>query len=213
LTESQIIGTYYIRNEFRPSPRWNVYSSLEWNDQETSLGSSILETGYWRLSEKLEAKIGFQTRLNLQYRQYFQDLDYDRITRYYETSTWIEHRWTPAFQNTLYGLFRYTEEDEGSIHDVTHYWEGRYDIVLRKNKFWGVRRLELVHSLLGSSSSTEGYNPQKYFLISSSSSLDLYPLHSTILRLQFVAARYLDELVSEDDYTSISFNMRLSLQF
>lgn len=213
LSQSQIIRNYYIKNEFRPSSLWYLYSLIEWNNQETGLETSNLETNYWNWNEKLNIKIGFKTRLNLQYKQHYQDYGYDRITRYYEPSAWIEHRWTPDFQNTLYGLYRYTKEDEGNIQDITNNWEGRYDIIFRKTKYWGIRRFEITQSFSGSYYNTEGYNLKKYYQFSSSSALNLYPLHSTILRLQFDAVQYLDDLDADNDYMTLDFNLKFSLKF
>jgi hypothetical protein len=213
LQDTQINRSYYAKNEFRPHPNWFLHSMIEWNDQEIHIGSTQLESNYRRWSEKLVIKPGFKTRVNIQYRQYYQNLGYSRVDRYYEPSTWIEHRWTTDFQNTLNILYRYRQTRDNNIINLSHYWEARYDLIWRINEFIGIRRIEIRQSFAGSLFSDTGYNPLENYQMSSSSSLDLYPWHAMILRLRLDLNRYIDDFFMQNNYTRVMFNLKLSLRF
>jgi len=213
LTNSQLIRNYYIKNEFRPGVNYYLYSLFEWNNQENSYGGSALKTNYWQLNEKLEIKVGYKTRVNIQYKQYNQDQGYKRTNKYYEPSVWTEHRWNPNFQNVLYCLYRFTDSRNNNIASKKHKIEGRYDIIWRKKKFLKMRRIEIRQSILVGHTEITGYDPEKSYQFTSSSALDLYPLYSMIFRFQFNAGQYLN--VNDPDLSNfaIDFNMKLSLRF
>jgi hypothetical protein len=73
--------------------------------------------------------------------------------------------------------------------------------------------LQLRQTLSTSRTTTEGYNPEQSFTFGTNTSLDLYPLHSTVLRFRFDLARYLDRMVSGNDYTRMAVDLRLTLTF
>ncbi|MFC1800348.1 hypothetical protein ACFL2Z_05545, partial [Candidatus Eisenbacteria bacterium] len=213
MEDSRLSRRYYLRNEFRPSPRWYINSFIEWDRQETAESKSSGSSRFWRWSEKVDLKIGYRTHLNIGYQQQSEDLGYQRINRRYEPSAWIEYRLTSDLQNTLYGLYRRGDSEDGLIKDITDYWEARYDLVWRTMHLPVVRRMQLRQTLSASRTTTEGYNPEQSVMLSSNTSLDLYPLHSTVLRFRFDLARYLDQLVSGNDYTRMAFDLRLTLTF
>lgn len=213
LTNSQLIRNYYIKNEFRPGVNYYLYSLFEWNNQQNSYGGSELLTDYWQLNEKLEMKVGYKTRINVQYKQYNQNQGYERTNKYYEPSVWTEHRWNPSFQNVLYCLYRYTDARDKNIENQKHRIEGRYDIIWRKKKFLKMRRIEVMQSILVGHTEISGYDPEKSYQFTSSSSLDLYPLYSMILRFQFNAGQYLNVNDPDLNKFSIDFNIKLSLRF
>ncbi|MCD4683225.1 MAG: hypothetical protein K8R86_08085 [Bacteroidales bacterium] len=213
LSNSQLIRNYYIKNEFRPGVNYYLYSLFEWNNQENSYGGSALKTDYWQLNEKLEMKIGYKTRVNVQYKQYNQNQGYKRTTKYYEPSVWTEHRWNPNFQNVLYCLYRFTDSRDKNIESQKHRIEGRYDIIWRKKKFLKMRRIEIRQSILVGHTEISGYDPEKSYQLTSSSALDLYPLYSMIFRFQFNAGQYLNVNDPDLNNFSIDFNMKLSLRF
>ena len=72
LQDAQVVRNFFVRNEFRPGSRWHLFSLVEWNVLENEAGADFLKTSSWRWSEKLDAKLGFKTRLNFQYREYSQ---------------------------------------------------------------------------------------------------------------------------------------------
>ena len=213
LTDYQSIKNYYIKNEYRPGSRWFIYSLLEWNNQQTGMGLSTLNRKYWRLNEKVDIKLGFKTRLNLKYRHFDQDMGYERTIQYFEPSIWVEHRWTPDFQNILNLLYRQRSTGDGKILDKTFNWEARYDLIWRKYKLLGIRRIELRQSFSGNHRRTSGNNPAQNYQFGSSSSLDLYPLHSMIFRLRFDLNQYLDDLIPEYAYYNYAVNLKMSLRF
>jgi hypothetical protein len=213
LDNSLAITNWYVKNEFRPSSRWYLYSLLEWNDQETNAGLSSLVSRYRLWSERLDVKLGLNTRLNLLYKQYFEDQGYNRRDRYFEPSAWIEHRWTSDLQNTLNLLYRRDKSEDGKIEDTSDTWEARYDVIWRRNHFLGIRRLELRQSLSGNRSRTTGYDEQRTLHITATSSLDLYPVHSMVLRLQSDFSRHVDEIFPQNDYDTITLSLKASLRF
>jgi hypothetical protein len=158
-------------------------------------------------------KPGFKTRVTIQYRQYYQNLGYSRIERFYEPSTWIEHRWTSYFQNTINLLYRYRDNKDSNLTNYSSYWEARYDLIWRINDFIGIRRIEIRQSFSGSLFRDTGYNLFGNYQTSASSSLDLYPWHSMILRLRLDLNRYIDDYFMQNNYTRIMFNLKLSLRF
>jgi len=213
LTNSQLIRNYYLKNEFRPGLNYYLYSLFEWNNQDNQYSGSGLQSNYWQLNEKLEVKVGYETRVYVQYRQFNQDLGYKRINQYYEPSVWTEHRWTPNFQNILYALYRYTDSKDGNVGSQMRNVEGRYDIIWRQNEFIGIRRLELRQSLSASHTQISGNGDEENYRFTSGTALDIYPLHSMIFRFQFNASRYVNPMDSNLNNISIDFNTKLSLRF
>ncbi len=213
LEDAQRNWNYYIKNEIRPNSKCLILSLIEWNKRISKLSSSLLEDKFWRWSEKLDLKIGYKTRLNVQYRQYHNDWEYERTDKYYEPSTWVEHRWTPDFLNIVSLLYRNRQKKEANLEDVSHNWETRCDFIWRKYKFIKIRRLEIRQSFSCIHRSTEGNNPESNYLITSSSSIDLYPIHSMIFRMQLALNRYIDDYFPENDYTSVMLYLKTSFRF
>lgn len=213
MNNAQYLRTYYIKNEFRPNPKIYLYSLYEWNNQKTQYSLSDLYTNYWRLSEKLDLKLGNRTRLNLQYKQYYSDLGYDELTSYLEPSVWLERRWTSSFQNVFYGSYRYTKDFEGDIKDYIHKYEARYDIIFKKKDYLRMDRLELQQSFSGGQTITDGYNADNYYYLNSTTSLNIYPLQSLIIRLNFGLNKVTNIQSPDDGYLSTDLNLRLSLKF
>ncbi|MCP4580695.1 MAG: hypothetical protein GY839_03710 [candidate division Zixibacteria bacterium] len=209
----QDIRNYYLKNELNLGSRFMVTSLGEWNKQNTKLSASSLDNDYWRWSEKLSLKLNFKTRLNLQYRQYYQDREYDRTDTYYEPSTWIEYRWTPEFQNTYYLLYRERHQDNGNLHDNIVNWEARYDIIWGKSRVFLIRRFELRQSLFISYIRSEGSTPQQVYQYNSNSAVDFYPIHSAILRFQFDLTRQIDRLSPGNNHWNLGLNFKLSFRF
>lgn len=113
----------------------------------------------------------------------------------------------------LNASFRRTRFREGKIRNLTHSWDGRCDLILRKSRFLHIRRLEVRQGFSGTRRQTRGDHPERLYRLASSSSLDLYPLHSTIVRGQFQAAWHADGLSSEGDWVDVRLNLRISLRF
>jgi len=210
---TQDIRDYYIKNELNLSSRFLLTSLAEWNNQKTELSASGLNKNQWSWTEKLNLKLNYNTRFNFQYRQYYQNWGYDRTDKSYEPSTWIEYRWTPDFQNTYYLLFRKSYKDNGNIRDNIDNWEARYDIVWRRNRIFIIRQFEIRQSFSWSHVNNKGDNRVRTYQYGSTSSIDLYPLHSTILRFQFNLTRNIDDIISANDYWNVNFNLKFSLRF
>jgi len=210
---TQNIRKYYIKNELTLGSDFLLTSMAEWNNQDTELSASSQKNRQWLWSEKLNLKLNFNTRLNLQYRQYYRNRGYDRADTYYEPSTWIEHRWTSDFQNTYYLLYRKRYVENGNLRNNIDNWEIRYDIIWRKNRVFLIRRFEIRQSFSWSSVYAIGDNPRQTNQYSSNSSFDLYPVRSAIFRFQFNLTRNIDDLLPENNYWTIDMNIRLSLRF
>jgi hypothetical protein len=212
-SNTQIIEKYYIKNEYNLGSRFLLTSMAEWNNQNSKLSASSRKNKQWLWSEKLNLGLNFNTRLNLQYRQYHQNLGYGRTDTYYEPSTWIEHRWTPDFQNTYFLSYRRRYEDNGNLHDKIVNWEIRYDIFLRKNRVFLIRRFEIRQNLSWSNVHAEGDNPQRTNQYGSNSSFDLYPVQSAIIRFQINIARNIDNISSGNNSWQLGMNLKLSFRF
>jgi hypothetical protein len=213
LTNYQYLRNYYVKNEFRPTQNIYFYTLYEWNNQTTNYSLSQLHTNYRRLSEQFDAKIGFKTRLRLQYKHYFSDLGYDETLSYYEPSLWVERRWTSSFQNIFYVAYRRTKDFDGDIKDYTNKWDARYDIILRKKDYLRMDRLELQQTFSAGQVETSGYNIANYYTLGSSTSLNLYPLSSVIVRFQFNVNNTINTEESDLSYLTTGMNLRLSFKF
>jgi hypothetical protein len=213
LLNARTATAYFAKKEFRPWPGLYVNTLLEWNHEKKTVGGSSL-TSHDRLwSEIVELKIGFKTRLMIQYRQYFQDRGRDRLFEYRQPSVWVEHRWTPDFHNVVDLTLRQSRADEGEIHNETRDWTARYDLIWRRQNLLGMDRVEVRQSLSGSHSHTKGYTPGDTYNLSLTPSIDLYPLHSTIIRTELRFSRYWDRLDAKNDYHTLAVDLRLSLKF
>jgi len=208
----QHIRTHYIKNEIRPNPNLYVYSLYEWNNQTTAYDASNLYTNYQRLSEKFDIKLGFNTRISLQYKQYYSDLGNNEITTYYEPSVWIERRWSSSLQNILYAAYRNTEDSENTICDNTHKFDGRYDIIFRKKDYLKMRKLEIQQSFSGGQAKTTGSSSANAYYLGSSTSIDAYPIHSLLCRIQLNLNRTVNLKNSDESYMSTDINIKLSLK-
>ncbi|MBN1348425.1 hypothetical protein JXJ21_03385 [candidate division KSB1 bacterium] len=208
----QHIRTFYIKNEIRPGTNWLIYNLLEFNRQRQGTGLNRIDSRYTRLSEKVDLKVGFKTRFIMQYRQFWQNLGYDRTQQYFEPSCWLEHRWIPGFQNNLNLLYRNRRNEDGNIADDSDHWECRYDLVWRKYDFFKIRRLELHQSFSGIHHRAHGVVVARNWQLASSSSLDIYPLHSMIIRLRLDQNQFIEEVLPGEDYGSTRFTLKFSLR-
>jgi hypothetical protein len=213
LTNSNLNTDYFVKNEYRPSPALYIYSLVEWNRQETTAGSSELQSDHWRWTEKFEAKLGLKSRLNLQYRQYSQNLGYARTARYYEPSLWFEHRWTPDLQSIFNVIYRRTDSNDWNIGTTTDRWDARYDLIWRGRGVRVLRRVEARQSLSANHSRAEGYDASRTYGLTYTSGLDLYPAQSVVLRTQVDLSRYWDDLAPQNDYSTLDVDLKISLRF
>jgi len=213
LENSFLIRNYYLRNEYRPTPAVFVSNLIEWNDRDTELGQSGIEADYWRWSARGDVKVGYNTRLTLRYILHSEDFGYGRTVNYHEPSAWLEYRLTRDLQNTFYGRYRRTSSDDRNISDTTDDVEARYDLIWRKQGILKMRRLEIRQTFSGKHSRTDGYDRRSTYDIASSTGIDLYPIHSLIIRFQVNLSRHLDELIPVDDHTRVALDLRTAFHF
>jgi hypothetical protein len=174
---------------------------------------SLLRSHNWKWTERADIKIGYRTHLDLQYAHTSQNRGYDRMMRSSEPSILIEIRWPSDFQNKFRVSYERSETTDGRIQDVSNNWKSQYDIIWRKRDLLFIRRLEFRQMISGTRLRTEGFYPRKAYTLASGTSLDLYPVHSLILRMQVDFTRYWDRLVFENDYTEVTLNLKASLRF
>jgi hypothetical protein len=213
LLNEQAATAYFVKSEYRPSPNLYFHTLLEWNHERKTAGASRLASHDRLWSEKLEIKLGFNTRLTIQYRHYFQDRGRARTLRYRQPSIWIEHRWTPDLQNIVDMTFRNSRSDDDNIRSETRDWSARYDLIWRRQGLFGMDRIEMRGSVSANHSRTKGDMPERTSNLGFSSSVDLYPLSSTILRTEIRFNRHLDGLNPENDYRTLAVDLKLSLKF
>jgi len=213
IQDGQISNNYFVKNEIRLGSYWLIYSLIEWNEYDNRIGASSLKNYNWLWNEKVDIKLGFKTRLNIQYRQFYQNRGYQRTNRYWEPSLYVEHRWSPDFQNIINILYRQRRNVDYLIQDVLHNWESRYEIIWKLYKFLGIKRLEIRQSFTGAYRYGTGYANERNYQLGLSSAIDLYPLHSMILRLRFDVNQYIDEIIKVYNFTSFMFNLKLSFRF
>ena len=213
LLNAQTTTAYFAKKEFRPWRNFYLNTLLEWNHEKQTVGGSQLVSHDRLWNEKLELKIGLKTRLTIQYRHYFGDRGGKRLLKYRQPSLWVEHRWTPDLHNILDLTFRRSRTDEGDIHNESDDWTARYDIIWRKEGLLGLDRVEVRQSLSGGHCRTEGYRPERAYDITFAPSIDLYPIHSTILRAEARFDRYWDRLDPENNHRTIAVDLRLSVKF
>jgi hypothetical protein len=204
--------TYYIKNEFRPSSRWYLFSMFEWNTQEVGASAGRLDKSSYRLSEKLDMKLSLETRLVTEFKHFNQDLSFGRTTRDYEPSIWLEHRWTPDLINTVNLRYRRRNANDGRIENVSNDWVQTVDLIWQKNNFIGMRYIELQQTLAGETHRTYGSAPQRSYQFSSGSSINAYPMQSLIVRFRMDLTYYWDKLIAGNDYTVLAFSLKMSLQ-
>jgi hypothetical protein len=203
---------YYIKNEFRPSSQLFLFSMFEWNNQEIAISQSKIEKSSFRLSEKLDVKLSFDTRLITQFKHFNQDLGFDRVMKDYEPSIWIEHRWNQDIINTINLLYRRRNDKDGKIINRSNDYESMFDFIYQKNNILGMRYVELRQSLSANFSETFGTIHLENYQVSVSTSIDLYPIHSLIIRIRMDWTKYWDQISNVNDYSTIAFSLRTSLQ-
>ena len=213
LDYSQQNSNYYVKNEFRPTPKIILYSLLEWNNLDIRNGESELSQFYRRWNEKLELKLGYTLRVILQYKQFYQDKGYSRIYRYYEPSAWIEHRWTSSLQDIVNLQYRIiAEQDNNLLSNGSNLIMG-YNIIWRKEKIIGLKRLEIRNDIAENITLSEGASEMKNYLLTNSTSVDIYPVSSAIIRFQVQYRNNNDRLMSSNRYSDFAFNFKFILRF
>jgi hypothetical protein len=213
LSFSQKNSNYYVKNEFRPSAKIILYTLFEWNNMTIENGGSQLAQFYRRWNEKLELKLGYTYRVILQYKQYHQDRSLSRIFRYYEPSTWIEHRWNNSLQDIINFQYRISTDKNDKLLSKSTYWIIGYNIIWRKEKFIGLKRLEVRNDIAENITITEGDSQKKIFLLTNNTSVDIYPVHSTIIRFQLQYRNNNDVLLSDNSSTDFAYNFKLIMRF
>jgi hypothetical protein len=212
LENYQRLENYYLKNEFRPSSWWFLFSLFEFSPQENRAGGSSLRSFFWRWSEKVDMRLGLKTRLILQYREFYQDLEYGRIDHYYEPSGQLEYRLSQDFLNILNLLYRHRTTRDGRIRDVSDRWEARYDINWRKYPFLKMRGMEFRQGFAVSHQDQSGYNVSKQLQLSTSTVLDLFPVHSLIIRLRADWSDFQEEFLPLTDTQNLLLSLRISLR-
>ena len=176
-------------------------------------GESELSQFYRRWNEKLELKLGYTLRVILQYKQFYQDKSYSRIYRYYEPSAWIEHRWTSSLQDIVNLQYRIiAEQDNNLLSNGSNLIVG-YNIIWRKEKFIGLKRLEIRNDIAENITLSEGDREMKNYLLTNSTSVDIYPVSSAIIRFQVLYRNNNDMLMSSNTYSDFAFNFKFILRF
>lgn len=207
-----LLRASYVKNEFRPSAQWLLQSLFEWTTQDLSAGGSALQRRFWRLNEKLDWKAGLSTRIILQYKKNRQDLGYKRVSTDHEPSIWVEHRWTTDIMTVAQILHHRTDAEAYGQEATTREWQSTLDLIWRKNDFIGLRFMELRQTLFGSHRVFDGPYAQEAYQLSAGTSLDLYPIHSLVVRLRGDFGRTMDRLLPQASYTTLSYSARVTLQ-
>ena len=202
----------FVKNEFRPGTDWLISTLLEWNLQQAGLGISRLGRSSWQYTEKLDVRPGYTTRMIAQYRRFSQDQGFDRTTNSHEPSLWVEQRWTPDFLTTAQALYRVTGTEDRTTSGKLHDWEGMLDFVLRKDQWIGIRHVEFTQDFSGSRQSQNGTPVQRNYRLGATSSLDLYPFSSLIVRLRFDYTTFVDQVFDTGSYSTVDYTLKLSLQ-
>jgi hypothetical protein len=202
----------YVKNDFRPSAQWLLQSLFEWSAQDLAAGSSALQSRFWRLNEKLDWKAGLSTRIIMQYKQTRQDFGYQRVSTDREPSVWVEQRWTSDIMTVAQLLYRRTVAEEYGREINTRELQSTLDLIWRMNNFVGMRFVEFRQTLFGSFRTIDGPYAQEGYQLTAGTSLDLYPIHSLIVRLRGDFGRMMDRLLPLASYTTLSYSARVSLQ-
>jgi hypothetical protein len=210
---TQFINNYMAKNEFRPNSIIILYSIYEWNNQNNNFGLSNLYIYYNRWSEKIELKLSYDLRLILQYKQYFQNNSFNRITKYYEPSSMVEHRWSNSLQDMINVQYRIGSNQNNYLLSNLNTWLITYNIIWRKDKFLHLNRLEIRNDISAGINNTKGDFPIETYLYSTNSSLDIYPFNSAIFRFQFQYKQNNDLLIDKNSYSNIAYNIKFILRF
>ena len=206
-------SNYYVKNEFRPSAKIILFSLFEWNNMTIENGGSQLTQFYRRWNEKLELKLGYTFRVVLQYKQYHQNRSLSRIFNYYEPSTWIEHRWNNSLQDIINIQYRISTDKNNKLLTNSTYWIIGYNIIWRKEKFIGLKRLEIRNDIVENITISEGDSQKKIFLLTNNTSVDIYPVHSAIIRFQLQYRNNNDVLLSTNSRTDFAYNFKFIMRF
>jgi hypothetical protein len=202
----------FVKNEFRPNADWLVSTLVEWNTQHSELGSTGLDRNSWQLTEKVDVRPGYMTHLIAQYRRISQDQGFNRTNQVHEPSLWVEQRWTDDLLSTAQIIYRRTGIEDRTVSALLHEWEGLLDLVLRKDQWLGMHHVEFHQSLSGSNQRQEGIPVLQTYRLGTTTSLDLYPLYSLIVRLRFDWNQFVDEIVDAGTYSTLNFTLKVSLQ-
>ena len=206
-------SNYSVKNEFRPAANVILYSIFEWNNLELKNGASQLTQYYRRLNEKLELKPGYKLRIILQYKHFSQDRSQARILRYDEPSVWIEHRWNNSFQDIINIQYRTGNQLEINLLTNSSNLILGYNIIWRKEKFIGLKRLEIRNDITENITIARGYLQKKNYLLTNNTSIDIYPLYAAIIRFQFQYRNNSDLLYITNTYDDFAFNFKFILRF
>ena len=212
LDNYQRLENYYLKNEFRPSAWWFLFSLFEYSPQENSFGIRKIKTKFWRWSEKIDLRLGWKTHLIVQYRQFYQDMDYGRIDRYREPSGQLEYRLSQDFLNIFNLLYRRRWTEDRLIQNVSDRWEARYDINWRKYPFFKMRGIDFRQGFAMSHLDQSGYNASRQLQLSTSTVLDLYPVHSLIIRLRADWSDFQEEFMPLSNARTLLISLRVSLR-
>jgi hypothetical protein len=202
----------FVKNEFRPDVNWLVSSLVEWNTQHSESGNTGLDRNSWQWTEKVDVRPSYTTRLIAQYRRVSQDHGFARENQIHEPSIWLEQRWTEDFLSTAQIIYRRTEVEDRTISALRQEWEGLLDLVLREDEWLGMHHVEFRQSFLGSHQLQERIPVLQNYRLGTTSSIDLYPLNSLIVRLRFDWNRFIDELQDSGTYSTMNFTLKVSLQ-
>ena len=200
------------KNEFRPNSDWLFTTLVEWNKQEINAGVSRMDKHSWQFTEKADVRLTFATRFVAQYRRLYQDRGANRTSVQHEPSIWLEHRWTQDVLTTAQLLYRRNETNGAASSLLMHDWESILDVALWKDQWLGMRHVEVRQSLSGTYRRSNGIPIDKNYQVGTSSTLNLYPLHSLTLRLRMDWNRYGDLVVPQSTYNTWSFSLKLTLQ-
>jgi hypothetical protein len=202
----------FMKNEFRPDANWLISTLLEWNSQHTESGNTGLGRNTWKYTEKVDARLGYTTRMIAQYRKIVQKLGFGRGSRTHEPSLWMEQRWTQDFLSTAQLIYRWTALDDRVVLGTRYEWEGLLDFVLRKDRWLLMRHIEFRQSFSGSRQKQICIPALLNCRIGATTSIDLYPINSLIVRLRLDGNRFFDEMLGAGSYSTIDFTLKLSLQ-
>ena len=92
-------------------------------------------------------------------------------------------------------------------------WIIGYNIIWRKEKFIGLKRLEIRNDIAENITLTEGDSQKKIFLLTNNTSIDIYPVHSAIIRFQLQYRINNDMLLSDNSRTDFAFNFKFIMRF
>ena len=210
---SSITNDFYAKNELRPNSKITLYSLLEWNYKKNKSNESLIQYYFNQWNEKLELKLSFNLRLILQYKQIYQDNAYNRIIKYYEPSTWLEHRWNSNFQDMINFQYTMSSDRKNNLLTDTKNLMFTYNIIWRKEKFLHLDRIEFRNDISGSLADSKGDSRSMTSKYSTTTSLDIYPFTSAIFRFQAQYQQYDDLLDSTNSTYGISYTIKVIMKF